>query len=40
MVGSPVAHHEPLETKLILQQIVEGVAILAAIAVVDPALKK
>ena len=40
MVGAPVTHHKPLETELILQQIVEGVAILAAIAVVDPALKK
>ena len=40
MVGSPVAHHEPLETKLILQEIVQSVAVLAAIAVVDPAWEK
>lgn len=40
MVCSPIAHHKALEAELILQQIVEGVAILAAIAVVDSARKK
>jgi hypothetical protein len=36
MVGTPVTHHESLETELILQKVVESVAVLAAIAVVDP----
>jgi hypothetical protein len=36
VVGAPITHHESLEAELILQQVVESVAVLAAIAVVDP----